>query len=117
VDEQLESVGVLKVGGTFVHKGSSWPFGEKFIPPVLETPMRSAPLTPEKLADAQALADAIRAATADEIDALARTLVATADSHPFGRTEFKIRDLAHRIAATAIEQHLAQKKTATRGPV
>ena len=79
--------------------------------------MRSAPLTPEKLAEAQALADAIRAATADEIEALAQTLVATEADHPFGATEFKLRDLGHRIAAKAMEQHLARKKTATRGPV
>jgi hypothetical protein len=78
--------------------------------------MRAAPLTPEKETDVQALADAIRAATADEIDALARTLLATADSHPFGATEVTLRALAHRIAAKAIEQHLAQKKTATRAP-
>jgi hypothetical protein len=73
-------------------------------------------LPTEKHAEAQALAQAIREATAAEIDELARTLVATADEHLFGTNEFKLRDLAHRIAAKALEQHLARKKTATRGP-
>ena len=79
--------------------------------------MRAAPRTPAPDADVQALADAIRAAIAEEIDALARTLLATADAHPFGATEFTLRDLAHRIAAKAMEQHLAQKKTATKATV
>lgn len=34
----------------------------------------------------------------------------------FGATEFKIRALAHRIAAKAYEQRLAQKKSATTPP-
>jgi hypothetical protein len=78
--------------------------------------MPSTPLSPEKLADARALAQAIREATDAEIDQLARTLVATDDQHVFGQTEFQIRDLAHQIAAKAFEQHLARKKTATRAP-
>lgn len=78
--------------------------------------MPSTPLLPEKAAEAQALADAIRAATAAEIDELARTLVTTDDRHLFGATEFKLRDLAHKIAAKALEQHLARKKTATTAP-
>src|SRR5438270_12985245 len=50
-------------------------------------PMPPMPLSPEKLADAKALAQAIRQATEAEIDELARTLVATDNSHPFGQTE------------------------------
>ena len=78
--------------------------------------MPSTPLPPDKLADAQALAQAIRAATEAEVEELARLLVATDDSHPFGATEFQVRDLAHQIAAKALEQQLARKKTATKGP-
>lgn len=74
------------------------------------------PLSAEKLAAAQALAQAIRAATDAEIEEMARTLVAADDQHLFGANEFKLRDLAHKIAAKAFEQHLAQKKTATGGP-
>jgi hypothetical protein len=79
--------------------------------------MSSTPLSAEKLADAKALAQAIREATAADIDELARTLVATDDTHPFGQTEFTVRDLAHQIAATALTQHRARKKTATPEPV
>lgn len=79
--------------------------------------MPSTPLPPDKDADIKALAQAIREATEAEIDELARTLLDTIDTHPFGQTEFTIRDLAHKIAAKAIEKHLAQKKTATPAPV
>lgn len=78
--------------------------------------MPASPLPPDKRADADALAQAIREATAAEIDELARTLVATDDSHPFGATEFKVRDLVHKVGAKALEQHLARKKTAIAGP-
>ena len=78
-------------------------------------PLR-APLSPEQEANAKVLAQAIREAAADEIDELARTLVSTDDTHLFGDNEFKVRELAHQIAAKAFEQHLAQKKTATRVP-
>jgi hypothetical protein len=78
--------------------------------------MPSAPLPADQLAAAQALAQAIREATEAEIEELARNLLATDDQHLFGANEFKLRDLAHQIAAKAIEQHLARKKTATRAP-
>jgi hypothetical protein len=78
--------------------------------------MPATPLPPSKDADVQALAQAIREATAAELDELARTLLDTDDTHPFGATEFKIRDLVHRLAAKALATHLARKKTATAGP-
>ncbi len=78
--------------------------------------MSSTSLSPENCADVQALAQAIRAATDAEIDALARNLLSTDDQHLFGQNEFTLRALAHQIAAKAIEQHLARKKTATRAP-
>jgi len=78
--------------------------------------MPSTPLSPDKLAEVKALAQAIREATAAEIDERARLLVATDDTHPFGPTEFQLRDLAHQIAAKALEKHLARKKTAMSGP-
>ena len=61
--------------------------------------MSSTPLSTEKAAAATALAQAIREATAAEIDELARTLVTTEDQHLFGANEFKLRALAHKIAA------------------
>jgi hypothetical protein len=78
--------------------------------------MPSAPLPADRLADGQALAQAIREADDAEIEELARTLVAADDQHLFGANEFTVRALAHTIAAKAFEQHLARKKTATRAP-
>ena len=78
--------------------------------------MPSPHLSPEKLAEARALAQAIREAADAEIEEIARHLVATDDRHLFGDNEFQIRDLAHKIAAKALQQHLAQKKTATGAP-
>jgi hypothetical protein len=78
--------------------------------------MPSAPLPADQRAEVQGLVQAIREATEAEIEELARTLVSTDDAHLFGANEFRIRDLAHKIAAKAVEQHLARKKTATRAP-
>ena len=61
--------------------------------------MASTPLPPEKVTQAQALAQAIGKATEAEIDELARLLVTTDDQHLFGANEFKLRDLTHQIAA------------------
>ena len=76
--------------------------------------MPTAPVPPEKQAEIDDLARAIREAVDAEISELAANLATTDDAHLFGANEFKIRALAHKIAAKAIEQHLAGKKTATR---
>jgi hypothetical protein len=78
--------------------------------------MPSAPLTPENQAEIEDLAQAIREAVDAEIDKLAAHLATTDDAHLFGDNEFKIRVLAHTIAAKAVEQRLARKKTATKAP-
>jgi hypothetical protein len=85
--------------------------------PELESIMPSARLTPEKQAEINDLTRAIHEAVDAELKELAANLATTDDAHLFGDNEFKIRALAHKIAAKAIEQHLARKKTATRGPV
>ena len=72
-------------------------------------------LTQAQEAEAQELAQAIAQAASDEFLRLARTLVAAGDC-PFGKTEFAIRDILRRVGAKAYEQHLAQKKTATKAP-
>ena len=72
--------------------------------------------TPDKNADLQALVEAIHAVTDADIEEMARTLLDTDDDNLFGDNEFTLRALAHKIAAKAIEQHLARKKTATRAP-
>ena len=78
--------------------------------------MPSAPLPPEKQAEIEDLPRAIREAVDAELCELAANLATTDDAHLFGANEFKIRALAHKIAAKAIERHLAGKKTATRVP-
>ena len=77
--------------------------------------MPPPPLSPEKRTEVEALAQAIREATAADIDVLARTLLTTEDRDLFGPNEVRLRALAHQIAAKALVQHLARKKTATQG--
>lgn len=78
--------------------------------------MSSPPLPPEKPTAIQDLAQAIREAVDTEINALAAHLASTDDAHLFGQNEFQIRALAHKIAAKAVAQHLAGKKTVTKAP-
>jgi hypothetical protein len=78
--------------------------------------MSSTPRSPENQAEVEDLARAIREAIDAEISELAANLATTDDAHIFGDNEFKIRDIAHKIAAKAIEQRLAQKKTGTKEP-
>jgi len=78
--------------------------------------MPSAPGPREKQAEIEDLSRAIREAVDAEIGELAANLAATDDAHLFGQNEFKIRALAHRIAAKAVEEHLARKKTDTKAP-
>jgi hypothetical protein len=78
--------------------------------------MPTTPLPPEKQAEIEGLERAIREAIDTELNELAANLATTDDAHLFGDNEFKIRALAHKIAAKAVEQHLARKKTATKGP-
>jgi hypothetical protein len=78
--------------------------------------MPFTPLSPEKEVEIKGLARSIREAVDAEIYELAANLATTDDAHLFGQNEFKIRALAHKIAAKAVEQHLAGKKTAMKAP-
>lgn len=78
--------------------------------------MSSEPRPREKEAELEELTQAIREAVDAEIAELAANLAATDDAHLFGQNEFKIRAIAHRIAAKAVEQHLTRKKTDTKSP-
>jgi hypothetical protein len=77
----------------------------------------SEALSAAQEAEAQLLAERIAQAAQAELRQIARTLVASSPGRLFGATEFKVRDLILRVAAKAYEEHLAQKKTATRAPV
>jgi hypothetical protein len=72
--------------------------------------------TADQEAHARQLAAAITEAAEEELLEIARTLAAADPASLFGATEFKVRELAHRIAAKAYEQRLAQKKSATSPP-
>jgi hypothetical protein len=78
--------------------------------------MPTAPTSPEKQAEIDDLERAIQEAVEAEIGELAANLATTDDAHLFGANEFKIRAIALRIAAKAVEQHLARKKTDTTAP-
>ncbi len=78
--------------------------------------MPTAPLPPQKQAEIEGLEQAIREAVDAEIGELAANLATTDDAHLFGENEFKIRALAHRIAAKAVERHLARKKARVAKP-
>ncbi len=78
--------------------------------------MPSQPQPAEKKAEIEDLSRAIREAVDEEIEELAANLLSTDDAHLFGDNEFTIRSIALKIAAKAYEQHLARKKTDTKGP-
>jgi hypothetical protein len=67
-------------------------------------------------AQAREFAAAITEACEEELLQIARTLVDADPAALFGQTEFKIRELAYRIAAKAYQRRLAQKKSATNPP-
>jgi hypothetical protein len=75
----------------------------------------SQPLTEQQEQEVKQLAQAFAEAASQEFEQLARTLVGSGSS-PFGKAEFTIRDLLLRVGAKVYEHHLAQKKTATKGP-
>jgi hypothetical protein len=107
-------VGVSKLGGIFVHKFETSRYGEKSTSSLREPAMQEA-LHAAQEAEVQQLAEAIAQAASAEFLQLARTLVGSGAS-PFGEAEFTIRDILLRVGAKAYEQHLAQKKTATKAP-
>lgn len=74
----------------------------------------SATASPDRDAQARELAQTIATASEQEFLHIARELLDAEPDSLFGATEFKIRELALLIAKRAYEQHLAQKKSATR---
>lgn len=71
-------------------------------------------LSAEQEAQAQGLAERIRELMSDELLQVARLLVSKPDREIFGETEREVRDILHKAGAKAFEEHLRQKKTATR---
>jgi parvulin-like peptidyl-prolyl isomerase len=78
--------------------------------------MLLATLSAEQEAEAKILEAKIQKAIQTEIADLARLMVSKSDRELFGLTEFQVRDLVLRVGAKAYEEHLREKKTATRVP-
>ena len=110
------SVGVSKVGGIFVQGGGIGDSGRKLGLPDGAHPCPPPTDRPRRRPRSRTSSKAIRQAIDAEIGELAANLATTDDAHLFGENEFKIRAIAHKIAAKAIEQHLARKKTDTKAP-
>ena len=74
-------------------------------------------LTPDQQAEADRLTQLLTNAAAQEIREIAELLASKPDNQFLGKTEFQVRDLAHRIGAKALETALSdRKKGATKDP-
>ena len=74
-------------------------------------------LTPEQLADAERIFQALHRASEDEHWRIAQLLASKPDAQLLGATEFEVRDLVHGVGAKAIQAALdGRKKGGTAGP-
>lgn len=78
--------------------------------------MLPAILSLEQEAEAKILEAKIQTAIHKEIADLARLMVGKKDRDLFGQTEYQVRDLVLRVGAKVFEEHLREKKTATKAP-
>lgn len=67
-------------------------------------------LTPEQEVEAQRLTELILQKAREEMLAMARIMVSKPDKQLLGKSEFQVRDRAHRLAAHAIETALNERK-------
>jgi hypothetical protein len=67
-------------------------------------------LTPEQRAEADRLTELLTKAAAEEIRGIAELLASRPDHKLLGKTEFEVRDRAHKIGAKAIETALNERK-------
>lgn len=72
--------------------------------------MSRIPLTPEQQAEAQQIERILMESVRDDIRSLSELLASKPDRQILGRTEFEVRDLVHKIGATAIETALNERK-------
>jgi hypothetical protein len=76
-----------------------------------------ADLTPEQLADAERIYQALHQASEEEHWRIAQLLASRSDDQLLGQTEFEVRDLVHKIGAKAIQAALdGRKKGGTTAP-
>lgn len=67
-------------------------------------------LTPEQEAEAERIADVLKAKAAVEIRLISRLLASKENRDLLGATEFTIRDAVHRLGASGIDAALAERK-------
>jgi hypothetical protein len=67
-------------------------------------------LTPEQTAEADRLYQILRQAADADLRFLAELLACRPTSQLLGQTEFDLRDVVHRIGATALETALDERK-------
>lgn len=67
-------------------------------------------LTPDQEAEAERIADILRAKATAEITYISRLLASKENRELLGRTEFQIRDAVHRLGAAGIDAALAERK-------
>ena len=60
--------------------------------------------------DIQRLADELQRATRDELVPMVRTLRSRPDGQVLGAAEFRVRDLAHKVAAKAVEAEVNRRQ-------
>jgi len=65
--------------------------------------MSELTLTPGQAAEAQRIKEKVLDAVMRDVDQMARLMASKEDHELLGRTEYEMRDLAHRIAAVMIE--------------
>jgi hypothetical protein len=67
-------------------------------------------LPEEQARHAEPLFESLRAASEHDLRAIAELLAARPDHQLFGATEFRLRDLVHRLGAKALQTAAEQRK-------
>jgi hypothetical protein len=79
--------------------------------------MSRLPLSPDQAELSDRIYQSLRQAADADLRRLADLLASKPDRHLLGQAEFEVRDLVHRIGATAFETALHErKKGGTRAP-
>ncbi len=71
---------------------------------------RDLSLTPQQEAEAERLYELLHDALLQEARHLARQLASKEDRHLLGQNEFDLRDAVHRLAASALQTALNERK-------
>jgi hypothetical protein len=110
-------VSVSKVGGKYRTKGGI--DGWVGFPTELHArrcTMSGLSLAPEQQDEAQRIERVLMESVRDDIRMIAELLASKSDRQILGRTEFEVRDIVHKIGATAFETALGErKKRGTKG--